>query len=39
MSMFLDALLLVLLLVFVPATFVALSGVAARAQQPQERKV
>ena len=39
MSMPLDALTLVLLLVFAPATFVALSGVAACAQQPQEKKV
>jgi putative ABC transport system substrate-binding protein len=39
MSMPLDALILVLLLVFGPATFVALSGVAACAQQPQEKKV
>ncbi|HEU4368997.1 MAG TPA: ABC transporter substrate-binding protein [Methylomirabilota bacterium] len=39
MSMLLDALILALLLVFAPATFVALSGVAARAQQPQEKKV
>jgi ABC-type uncharacterized transport system substrate-binding protein len=39
MSMPLDALILVLLLVFAPATFVALSGVAACAQQPQVRKV
>lgn len=38
-SMLLDALILTLLLVFAPATFVALSGVAARAQQPQEKKV
>ena len=39
MSMPLDALTLVLLLVFAPATFVALSGVAACAQQPQAKKV
>jgi putative ABC transport system substrate-binding protein len=39
MSMPLDALILVLLLVVGPATFVALSGVAAGAQQPQEKKV
>lgn len=39
MSMRLDALILVLLLVFGPAACVALSGVAACAQQPQEKKV
>ena len=35
----LDALILVFVLVFAPATFVALSGVAARAQEPQAKKV
>src|SRR6266516_6442186 len=39
MSMPLDALILGLLLVFAPATFVALSGGAARAQEPQGKKV
>src|SRR5438093_243078 len=39
MPMLVGALILVLLLVFAPATFVALSSVAARAQQPQEKKI
>ena len=39
MSMPLDALILGLLLVFAPTTFVAVSGGAARAQQPQSTKV
>jgi putative ABC transport system substrate-binding protein len=39
MSMPLDALMLAVFLVFASATFVALSCVAARAQQPQEKKV
>ncbi len=39
MSMPLDALILVVFLVFASATFVALSCVGARAQQPQEKKV
>jgi putative tryptophan/tyrosine transport system substrate-binding protein len=39
MSKPLDALILGLLLVFAPAPFVALSGAAARAQEPQAKKV
>jgi putative ABC transport system substrate-binding protein len=39
MSMPLDVLILGLLLVFAPTTFVAVSGGAARAQQPQSTKV